>query len=276
MDKTSKRQVGAGSSQEDSEAPDDVQARPDPPGPNRTIRYQVIADDLRRRVSVGQFPAGGLLPSESELSAEYAASRVTVRRALEALRAERLVDSRQGFGWFVAADPLRQELHHLDTIDSQLRAAGLTSERRILSFSFVDSPPRVREILGEKQVLEVRRLNLADGLPFAVVTVWCPEALGAELSRADVERASFLEQLPVELGGASQTIGAEAAAADIAALLDVPVGSPLLVAERVTRTVAGRPVLVSRHVFAAHRTEFAVELPAAADVLGPAGLRLVE
>jgi hypothetical protein len=35
-------------------------------------------------------------------------------------------------------------------------------------------------------------------------------------------------------------------------------------------------VLVSRHTFAAHRTEFAVDLPAASDVLGPAGLRLVE
>lgn len=260
MDKTSKRQVDRDSEQ----------------AANRTIRYQVIADDLRRRVVSGEFPAGNLLPSESELSAEYAASRVTVRRALEALRSERLVDSRQGFGWFVAADPLRQDLHRLGTIESQLRAAGLASERRILSFSFIEAPPRVRDILGERQVLEVRRLNLADGQPFALVTVWCPEELGAELSRADVERASFLEQLPVELGGASQTIGAEAAQADVAQLLDVPVGSPLLVAERVTRTVSGRPVLVSRHVFAAHRTEFAVELPAATDVLGPAGLRLVE
>ena len=260
MDKTSKRQVDRDSEQ----------------AANRTIRYQVIADDLRRRVVSGEFPAGNLLPSESELSAEYAASRVTVRRALEALRSERLVDSRQGFGWFVAADPLRQELHRLGTIESQLPAAGLASERRILSFRFIEAPPRVRDILGERQVLEVRRLNLADGQPFALVTVWCPEELGAELSRADVERASFLEQLPVELGGASQTIGAEAAQADVAQLLDVPVGSPLLVAERVTRTVGGRPVLVSRHVFAAHRTEFAVELPAATDVLGPAGLRLVE
>src|SRR4051812_26277634 len=243
---------------------------------NRTIRYQAIADDLRRRVTSGEFGAGTLLPSESDLSGQYAASRVTVRRALEALRAERLVDSRQGFGWFVAADPLRQELHHLGTIESQLRSAGMTSERRILSFRFTDAPQRVRDLLGERQVLEVQRLNLADGQPFALVTVWCPEALGAELSRADVERASFLEQLPVELGGASQTIGAEAASAEIGKLLDVPVGSPLLVAERVTRTVAGRPVLVSRHVFAAHRTEFAVELPAASDALGPAGLRLVE
>ena len=243
---------------------------------NRTIRYQVIADDLRRRVGEGEFAAGSLLPSESELSADYSASRVTIRRALEALRAERLVDSRQGFGWYVAADPLRQDLSRLETLESQLRAAGIRSERRILAFGFVEAPDRVREILGERNVLEVRRLNLADGAPFALVTVWCPEAIGAELSRADVERSSFLEQLPVELGGASQTIGAELAHGEVAALLDVPAGSPVLVAHRVTRSIAGRPVLVSRHVFPAHRTEFDVELPADDGALLPSGLRLVE
>ena len=243
---------------------------------NRTIRYQVIADDLRRRVGEGEFAAGSLLPSESELSADYSASRVTIRRALEALRAERLVDSRQGFGWYVAADPLRQDLSRLETLESQLRAAGIRSERRILAFGFVEAPDRVREILGERNVLEVRRLNLADGAPFALVTVWCPEAIGAELSRADVERSSFLEQLPVELGGASQTIGAELASDEVAGLLDVPPGSAVLVAHRVTRSVAGRPVLVSRHVFPAHRTEFDVELPADDGTLLPTGLRLVE
>ena len=112
--------------------------------------------------------------------------------------------------------------------------------------------------------------------PFALVTVWCPESLGANLSRADVERSSFLEQLPIVIGGATQSIGAEVAGAEVAHSLDVPVGSPLLVARRITRSADGTPVLVSRHVFAAHRTEFVVDLPAADDTLGPSGLRLVD
>src|SRR6187431_2746319 len=66
----------------------------------RTIRYREIADDLRTRVEAGEYVAGRLLPSEAELSARFRASRVTIRRALEALRTEGLVSSRQGFGWF--------------------------------------------------------------------------------------------------------------------------------------------------------------------------------
>lgn len=242
----------------------------------RTIRYQAIADDLRRRIRDAEFDLSAVLPSESELSAHYAASRVTVRRALEVLRLEGLVESRQGFGWTVANEPLRHELHRLGTMEAQLSAAGIRSERRILSFGFVTAPARVRELLGERTVLEVARLNLADGVPIGRVTVWCPEVLGASLSRDDVERASFLEQLPVALGGATQMIGAELVSDDDAELLGVPPGSPVLVAERITRSDAGRPVLVSQHVFPAHRMRFAVELPVDDGLMQPAGMRLVD
>ena len=242
----------------------------------REIRYRAIADDLRRRVEAGEFAAGRTLPSESELSTTYEASRVTVRKALEVLRDEGLVDARQGFGWFVALDPLRQSLGRLGTIEGQLAESGVRSERRILDFGFVAAPPRVRKILDVKTVLEVRRLNLADGEPFARVTVWCPEGLGAHLSRADVERASFYDLIDQPLGGAVQTIGAAVVDPVDAALLEVPPGSAVLRCERTTSDPDGRPVLVSEHIFPAHRTEFVVDLPLAEPSIAATGLRLVE
>ncbi len=242
----------------------------------REIRYRTIADDLRRRVAEGEFAAGRTLPSESELSGSYEASRVTIRKALELLRDEGLVDARQGFGWFAAVDPLRQSLGRLGTIEAQLADSGVRSERRILDFRFVSAPPRARQVLGAATVLEVRRLNLADDEPFARVTVWCPEDLGRDLSRADVERAPFYELLDVPLGGAVQTIGAALADDRDAGLLEVPVGSPVLRCERITSDRHDRPVLLSEHVFPAHRTEFVVDLPLAEQSIAPSGLRLVD
>jgi GntR family transcriptional regulator len=242
----------------------------------RAHRYRTIADDLRQQVSAGVFAAGHLLPSEADLSRSYEASRVTVRKALEILRDEGLVDARQGFGWFVAVDPLRQSLGRLGTIEAQLAASGVRSERRILDFGFVAAPPRVRTVLGTATVLEVRRLNLADGAPFARVTVWCPDDLGASLSRADVERAPFYELLEGPLGGAVQTIGAALVHPVDAELLEVPAGSPVLRCERTTSDPAGRPVLHSEHIFPAHRTEFVVDLPVAEPSIAPTGMRLVD
>lgn len=242
--------------------------------PQRTIRYQQIADELR--AVVGELGPGGLLASESELSKRFEVSRVTVRKALELLRDEGLVDSRQGFGWFAAIEPVRQRLNSLATIESQLGDRGMRTARQVLEFAFVESSPRVAEVLGCDQVLRVKRLNLANGSPFAVVTVWCPADQGHRLSRREVEAKPFYELLDVQLRGATQTIGADAATADEAALLDVPVGSPVLRCERITTDTDGRPVLLSEHVFAGLRTQFVVDLPSAEPSIAPAGLRLVD
>ncbi len=240
----------------------------------RHIRYQEIADELR--VMARAAPAGSVLPSEAEMSVRFGASRVTVRRALELVRDDGLIAARQGFGWFVATEPVRQRLQSLGTIESQVEGVGKLSERRVEEFAFEAPPSRVAELLGVDQVLRVKRLNLADGEPFAVVTVWCPADLGANLSRRDVERHPFYELIDADLHGATQTIGADSAEPAIAALLDVPVGSPLLRCQRVTTDRTGRPVLVSEHLFPAHRTEFVVDLPQAEPSMTPTGLRLVD
>ncbi len=240
----------------------------------RTIRYQQIAGELRDRVN--EVGGGRVLPSESDLSTEFGVSRVTIRRALEILREEGLVDARQGFGWYVAGPPLQQHLDELGTIEGQLERRGIKPERRVVEFAFRTATPRVAAVLGTDQVLRVKRLNLADGVPFAVVTVWCPAELGQHLSRRDVERHPFYEVLGVALRGATQTIGADSVDGADAVLLDVPPGSPVLRCERITTDTTGRPVLMSEHVFPARRTEFVVDLPTAEPSTLPAGLRLVE
>ena len=240
----------------------------------RTIRYQQIAGDLRARVAT--VDASQVLPSESELSGEFGVSRVTIRRALEILREEGLVDARQGFGWYVSGEPVRQHLDELGTIEGQLERRGIKPERKVLEFAFRAAPNRVAHVLGTDQVLRVKRLNLADGKPFAVVTVWCPAELGQHLSRRDVEQHPFYELLGIALRGATQTIGADSVDAIDANLLGIPPSSPVLRCERVTTDTSGRPVLMSEHVFPGRLTEFVVDLPYAEPSSLPTGLRLVE
>lgn len=243
---------------------------------SRRVRYRDIAAVLRDRITSGSLGPGGLLPSEAALGDEFAVSRVTIRRALEVLRDEGVLDARQGVGWFVAEEPVRQSLARLATIESQLERGGIRPERRVLEFELTVAAPAVARVLGTTRVLRVRRLHLAGGQPFALVTVWCPADLAGTLSLADVERSPFYELLDLALRGAVQTIGAEAADPETGRLLGVPVGSPVLSCRRVTTSAEGRAVLVSHHLFPAHRTEFVVDLPQAEPSIAPSGLRLVD
>ena len=60
-----------------------------------------LAETLRRAIAAGQFPPGSKLPSESRLTEAHGVSRTVVREAIAALRADRLVEARQGAGVFV-------------------------------------------------------------------------------------------------------------------------------------------------------------------------------
>jgi len=239
-------------------------------------RYHSIAESLRTEIARGCPPPGGRLPSEAALTATYGVARATLRRALEELRQEGLIEARAGAGWYVRGDPVRQRLGRLTTIESQLAEEGRQAARRVVRFGFEPATGRVAEVLGVGEVLRVERVSTADGEPFARVTVWVGEAVGAHLSRSDVERRSFYELLPVSLGGATQTIGAEAASSRDAELLGVAVGSPVLACERVTYDQRGRPVLLAEHRFPAARTVFVVELANEGASMEPSGLRLVQ
>ncbi|MEV4271240.1 GntR family transcriptional regulator [Micromonospora aurantiaca (nom. illeg.)] len=64
-------------------------------------RYRLIADELRRRIESGAIRPGNLLPTESALTAEFRASRGTIRQAIATLRDERLVVTEHGRGTYV-------------------------------------------------------------------------------------------------------------------------------------------------------------------------------
>ncbi|MEU7950626.1 GntR family transcriptional regulator [Micromonospora chalcea] len=83
-------------------------------------RYRVIADELRNRLESGLMPPAALLPTESALSAEFKASRGTIRQAIEVLRREGLVATEHGRGSY--ANPTYYEAREPETRRRQVAA----------------------------------------------------------------------------------------------------------------------------------------------------------
>lgn len=67
--------------------------------------YVRIADELRRDIATERFPVGEPFPSIGELTDRFGAAKATVERALDVLRSEGLLASRQGSRTVVVAKP---------------------------------------------------------------------------------------------------------------------------------------------------------------------------
>lgn len=76
----------------------DALADRDPDDP-RSVAEQ-IASALRAAILTGRIPPGERLPSQKELVERYGVARETVKRALDQLRSDNLIISRQGSGVF--------------------------------------------------------------------------------------------------------------------------------------------------------------------------------
>ncbi|WP_132421363.1 winged helix-turn-helix domain-containing protein [Pseudonocardia endophytica] len=60
-----------------------------------------VASRIRRAISRGELVAGDKLPSENQMARALDVSRDPIRRGLQLLAADDLVEGRQGSGWFV-------------------------------------------------------------------------------------------------------------------------------------------------------------------------------
>lgn len=65
--------------------------------------FRQIAGHLAKLIEAGDMAAGDRLPSEPQLSKHYGVARMTVRQALDILKADSLIVSEQGRGVFVAS-----------------------------------------------------------------------------------------------------------------------------------------------------------------------------
>ena len=214
---------------------------------------------LRDRIVAGDLPPGCRLPGEPALAAEHAVSRVTVRRALDLLEKEGLVQRKAGSGTFVHdTRSVRPIVADLSNVLSHLIDMGRSTDVKLLSFGYVAPPEAIAESLGLKPGERVQRsvrVRLIDGEPFSYLTTHVPEWLGLTYSEAELAAPPLLELIErsgVKTERATQAINATLAGPEPAAALDLEIGSPLLTLTRVVHDPSGRGV---EHLHALYRPD---------------------
>jgi len=214
-----------------------------------TPLYHQIYLILHDKIVSGALPPQATVPGEQELMRQFGVSRITAKRALDELAASGLVVRQRGRGTRVigrdADEPVRVGVEGL--IENLLQM-GLKTEVSLLEFAYVPAPPDVAQALGVSPGVTVQRAvrtRAVKGQPFSYLVTYVPEDVGRTYSKRDLSAKpllALLERTGVHIGSADQTISATLADTEVAPVLEVDFGAPLLRIRRIVFDQQGRAV----------------------------------
>ena len=229
---------------------------------NRPVHI-CIRDDLRMRLSGGEWTAGDRLPSETELAARYGVARMTIRQAVGALASEGAVIRRQGLGTFAADRRPTRTTDLLLSFSEEMRRQGLEVETKLINAAIEQPPPAAREALQLGQsaaTVAVRRIRLVDGTPIVVQNSWLPYARFAGLDSNPLLDGSLYAMLESHYGvrivRAKQAFAAASADESDACALGLQPYEPVL---RIARTTYDSSNLVIEYAMSSTRPGYSIE-----------------
>jgi GntR family transcriptional regulator len=212
--------------------------------------YQRLRDQLAEQIAKNRWRPGEAIPTEAALSAEYELSTGTVRKAIDALVSEGILERQQGRGTFIRRPQFQSSLFRFFRFQS---ASGerQVPESRILSIEPVAAPLAVAQALGlpsDAPVIRIVRLRLLEVQPVLAEEIWLPRSRFQPLLETDLSlKGPLLYPIYEDLCGqvvayAEETLTAESVNDVHARLLQVPINSPVVVIERLARDYAGTPL----------------------------------
>ncbi|MEV0172782.1 GntR family transcriptional regulator [Streptomyces sp. NPDC050803] len=226
-------------------------------------KYVRLAQTIQGRIEDGTYAPGSRVPSENQLVQAFGMSRPTVVRALELLKRDGWLESRQGYGTIVRGRPAVVEQKDRRGTEALARDES-QAPGRLIAVESTPVPVRVASVLGlpkRAQVLMRRFLVEEDGEPVELISSYFPAGLveGTELAKSDPlggsTRAHLEARKKVRFDHVTERVSARLPEPGEAELLDLPAGVPVLSVLVIAYDASGQALQVSDVLLPADRQE---------------------
>ncbi len=214
----------------------------------RTPAYQRIQNSIRRRIESAELKTGDAVASERELAKTHKVSLMTARHALAGLEREGLVERRRGAGTFVASPKIH--FNKLMSYTEHMASRGLAPRSRVLVSKIIEDEQEIAARLGmpaASRLVKIARLRLTGEEPFALETCYLAAAEFSGLVDAPLGRTSLFSLLQheyeVDLAYSDEEIDATAADTDLAGMLGIQKGSPIMRIRQVIYSTKGKATI---------------------------------
>jgi DNA-binding GntR family transcriptional regulator len=228
--------------------------------------YLRVLDDLRAQIREGVLAPGARVPSRNGIIARYGVGETAAKHALAVLAAEGLIEARPGSGSYVRTVPAPCHLEH-DRPHFPGSPFGLPGPSAVVAWEHqterVAAPPHIARRLGladGELVTRTRYLLTADGGPVQLALSYEPVLVTGQAAVPPPEDGPFagrgvierMAEAGLHVDQVVETISARPAVAGESALLGIPPGATVLVAEREHRA-GNRAVEIAEIAVAADR-----------------------
>lgn len=227
-----------------------------------TPLYIQVRNAVARLIRNGHFGADDALPSERSLAEQLGISRVTARKAIDALVQDGLILRRHGSGNYVAPK-LEQPLTRLTSFTEELKQRGFVPSSRWVKRAVGAALPDELVALGLSpgaRVARLERVRLADQTPMAFEASALPTSVMPHPEKVNDSLYVYLAEKDAVPTRALQHIRAVNATPRQAELLDIPPGHALLYITRVGYLNDGRCVELTHTWCRSDYYDFVVEL----------------
>ena len=215
-------------------------------GDERIPLYQRLADEIRQSVVDGTFKPGDRAPSETILAERHNLAPGTVRKALDVLVTEGVLERFQGKGTFVRRPSFDRSLFRFFRFKGPDGAFSVL-ESRILRREIEPIPDYIANALNVPpgtDGISISRLRLHQGIPVVAEEIWLAfEPFRAFAAMQNSQIGELLYPVYGKLvAQAEETLTAEAASPETSRLLRIARGTPVIVIDRIAKGYDSAPL----------------------------------
>ena len=195
--------------------------------------YVQISKALRRDIQ-NFYKAGDILPSESDLAARYNVNRHTLRRAVDELITDGLVQRQHGKGVFVLAPSIDYQIGPQTRFTENLETLGISTKSRVIRKQIIPAQGGVAnrlQLTSGTEVIFLETLRTVEDKPFCLISHFLPLQLFRQVM-ANYDGGSLHEflqhQCDTRVRRSESLISAVLPESDDARLLSMPRHMPVL------------------------------------------------
>ncbi|HEL2411650.1 TPA: GntR family transcriptional regulator [Streptococcus suis] len=205
-------------------------------------KYNVIANDVRRKILDGIYKANEQLPFEKDLCEVYEVSKMTVKKALDILVAEGLIIKRRGAGTFVkdlSVEDMEKMVVGSQMIGTSAYYPTRTVTSKVLHFEIIAASEKVANKLNipiGSFVYDIERVRILDGSPLVMENTFMPVSVIPDLRLKNVEESIYeyiQDTLGMKIQSAHRNITVRKASDSEVTHLELEQGDPVGIVEQI-------------------------------------------